>query len=418
MHYRGLINYGVNVMANSYRQMLATPGAIALMITSFFIKLPQAMVGIGLITMLVQRHKLYWLAGGVAATYTLVNAFLSPQISKLVDRFGQSRILPFVTAFSLTMLLTLLGCVHFNAALPWYFIFAALAGIIPNMSAMARARWAQLFRGSSKLHTAFSLDSVLTEAAYVIGPTLAIGLSTGLFAEAGPLLAVVILIFGLPLFLCQRKSEPQINNNEPYPKGSALAIPSIRLILIFFIAMGTIGGSIDVVVVAFAKAQYVAQAASFILAAYALGSMVAGLVFGLVRVKIPMENQLLIGAIATALTILLPAVSPNVVIMTGAAFIAGMSFAPTVVIVMSLCSLILPPSKLTEGLTWVSTGLGCGVALGGMLSGRVIDSFGARAGFCVPVLAGVIVVLAAIWGMRILRQDQASLEAIEVSSSL
>lgn len=418
MHYRGLINYGVNVMANSYRQMLATPGAIALMITSFFIKLPQAMVGIGLITMLVQRHKLYWLAGGVAATYTLVNAFLSPQISKLVDRFGQSRILPFVTAFSLTMLLTLLGCVHFNVALPWYFIFAALAGIIPNMSAMARARWAQLFRGSSKLHTAFSLDSVLTEAAYVIGPTLAIGLSTGLFAEAGPLLAVVILIFGLPLFLCQRKSEPRINNNEPYPKGSALAIPSIRLILIFFIAMGTIGGSIDVVVVAFAKAQYVAQAASFILAAYALGSMVAGLVFGLVRVKIPMENQLLIGAIATALTILLPAVSPNVVIMTGAAFIAGMSFAPTVVIVMSLCSLILPPSKLTEGLTWVSTGLGCGVALGGMLSGRVIDSFGARAGFCVPVLAGVIVVLAAIWGMRILRQDQASLEAIEVSSSL
>lgn len=404
-------------MANPYRHMLATPGAVALMITSFFIKLPQAMVSIGLITMLVQHQKLYWLAGGVAATYTLVNAFLSPQISKLVDRLGQSRVLPFVTAFSLTMLLILLSCVHLNADLSWYFIFAALSGTMPNMSAMARARWAELFRGSSMLHTAFSLDSVLTEAAYVIGPTLAIGLSTSLFAEAGPLLAVVILIFGLTVFLCQRKSEPRVYKNAPYQKGSALAIPSIRLILLSFIAMGTIGGSIDVVVVAFAKAQHIAQAASFILAAYAFGSMVAGLVFGLVRVKIPMENQLLISAIATSVTIILPAISPNVVIMTGAAFIAGMSFAPTVVIVMSLCSLILPSSKLTEGITWVSTGLGCGVALGGMLSGRVIDSFGARAGFCVPVLAGLVVVFAAILGMRVLRQGQASLKEIEVSAT-
>ncbi|MFM2477583.1 MFS transporter [Celerinatantimonas sp. MCCC 1A17872] len=404
-------------MANPYRHMLANPGAVALMITSFFIKLPQAMVSIGLITMLVQHQKLYWLAGGVAATYTLVNAFLSPQISKLVDRLGQSRVLPFVTAFSLIMLLILLGCVHLNAALPWYFIFAALSGTMPNMSAMARARWAELFRGRSMLHTAFSLDSVLTEAAYVIGPTLAIGLSTSLFAEAGPLLAVVILIFGLTVFLCQRKSEPRVNKNAPYQKGSALAIPSIRLILLSFIAMGTIGGSVDVVVVAFAKAQHIAQAASFILAAYAFGSMVAGLVFGLVRVKIPMENQLLISAIATSVTIILPAISPNVMIMTGAAFIAGMSFAPTVVIVMSLCSLILPSSKLTEGITWVSTGLGCGVALGGMLSGRVIDSFGARAGFCVPVLAGFVVVFAAILGMRVLRQGQASLKEIEVSAT-
>ncbi|WP_131913831.1 MFS transporter [Celerinatantimonas diazotrophica] len=405
-------------MANPYRRMLATPGAVALMMTSFFIKLPQAMVSIGLITMLVQHHQLYWLAGGVAATYTLVNAFLSPQISKLVDRFGQSRVLPFVSSFSMSMLLVLLAVVHFNAALPWYFIFAALAGTMPNMSAMARARWTELFRHSPMLHTAFSLDSVLTEAAYVIGPTLSIGLSTSLFAEAGPLLAVIILIFGLTIFLCQRKSEPQINKDMPVQKGSVLAIASIRVILLSFLALGTIGGAMDVVVVAFAKAQHLPQAASFILAAYALGSMVAGLVFGLIRVKIPMENQLLISAIATAVTILLPAISPNVVVMTGTAFVAGMSFAPTVVIVMNLCSLILPPAKLTEGLTWVSTGIGCGVALGGTISGRVIDTFGARAGFSVPVLAGIVVLLAAFWGMRILRQDRASAKELARSISV
>ena len=43
--------------------------------------------------MLSQTHGEYWLAGAVAATFALANALISPQISRLVDRYGQARVL-------------------------------------------------------------------------------------------------------------------------------------------------------------------------------------------------------------------------------------------------------------------------------------------------------------------------------------
>ena len=42
-------------MANPYRELFSAPGAIGLVITSAIARLPQAMIGIGIITMLVQQ---------------------------------------------------------------------------------------------------------------------------------------------------------------------------------------------------------------------------------------------------------------------------------------------------------------------------------------------------------------------------
>ncbi|WP_265438157.1 hypothetical protein [Aeromonas salmonicida] len=98
------------MMSNPYREILTTPGVKGLVISSLIARLPYAMISIGIITMLVQQGSLYWLAGAVAGTFTLSNALIGPQISKLVDQHGQSRVLPFVTAFSIGMLL-MLGCV-------------------------------------------------------------------------------------------------------------------------------------------------------------------------------------------------------------------------------------------------------------------------------------------------------------------
>ena len=92
-------------MANHYRELLTTPGATGLVFASSIARLPQAMIGIGIITMLVQQTGVYWLAGAVAGTFTLANALLGPHISKLVDQHGQSRVLPVVTAFSIAMLI-------------------------------------------------------------------------------------------------------------------------------------------------------------------------------------------------------------------------------------------------------------------------------------------------------------------------
>ncbi|MGJ0623826.1 MFS transporter [Xenorhabdus bovienii] len=390
-------------MANPYRELLTTPGAMGLVIASSIVRLPQAMIGIGIITMLVQQTGLYWLAGSIAGTFALTNALIGPQVSKLVDQRGQSRVLPFMTAFSIGMLLALIIAVYMSAPTPLLFILAALVGTMPSMPAMIRARWTQLFRGKPQLHTAFSLDTVLTELAFIIGPPLTIGLSTSFFAEAGPLVAVLLLAIGVTVFLLQRETEPKVVVGIRRNASSTLLIPGVRTIVLALLAMGMIGGSIDVAVVAFANAQGWLASASFILAAYALGSMIAGLTFGALRISLPIEKQFFIGVLVTSVTAVLPIFSPDVYILSGMLFMAGVSFAPTMIVVMNLGTIIVPPSRITEGLTWMTTGISIGVALGSVLAGMVIDVYGARAGFGVTIVAGLVMVVIVLLGLRTLR---------------
>ncbi|CAG9000326.1 MAG: hypothetical protein CENE_02321 [Candidatus Celerinatantimonas neptuna] len=399
-------------MANPYREMLTTPGVMGLVFASFIVRMPQAMIGIGIITMLAEQRGLYWLAGSVAATFTLANALIGPHVSKFVDRHGQSRVLPVITAFSIVMLLALLMAAYMTVSPPLLFILAALAGTMPNMPAMIRARWTELFRGKPQLHTAFSLDTALTELSYIVGPVLAIALSTSVFAEAGPLAAVLLLIIGMTAFLLQRKAEPKVVNRSTESGSSILRISSLRIIFLALLAMGVIGGSIDVAVVAFANAQHWPTAASFILAAYALGSVISGLAFGAFRITLPLEKQFLIGILVTAITAILPILSPDVYTMTAMVFVASLSFAPTMVVVMKLGTIIVPPAKLTEGLTWMTTGISIGVALGSAISGRIIDVYGARAGFGVPIAAGLVMVVVVLIGLRALRAASATHEVL------
>src|SRR5690606_40277994 len=60
-------------------------------------------------------------------------------------------------------------------------------------------------------------------------------------------------------------------------------------------ATGAIFGAVDVVTVAFAEERGHKAAASVVLSLYALGSCVAGLVFGLLRFAGPAERRWLLG---------------------------------------------------------------------------------------------------------------------------
>ena len=217
----------------------------------------------------------------------------------------------------------------------------------------------------------------------------------------------MLLVIGVSAFLLQKQTEPKVVVGVRKSTGSTLLIPGVRTIVLALLAMGVIGGSIDVAVVAFANAQYWPASASFILAAYALGSMIAGLTFGALRVSLSIEKQFFVGVLITAVTAVLPIFSPDVYILSGMLFVAGMSFAPTMVVVMNLGTIIIPPSRITEGLTWMTTGISIGVALGGVLAGLVIDAYGARAGFGVAIGAGLVMVVIVLLGLRTLRATSA-----------
>jgi predicted MFS family arabinose efflux permease len=62
---------------------------------------------------------------------------------------------------------------------------------------------------------------------------------------------------------------------------------------------------------------------------------------------------------------------------------------------MSLVETEVPASRLTEGMTWVSTGIAIGIAPGAAIAGQVIDAHGASTAYWVPVVSGLLAALVA-----------------------
>ncbi|MGY0070188.1 MFS transporter [Streptomyces sp. QTS137] len=398
-------------MPSPYLALFAAPGSKAFSAAGFIGRMPLSMMGIGVVTMVSQLTGRYGLAGALSATIALAAAVAGPQVSRLVDQYGQRRVLRPATLLALAAAALLLFAAHYGW--PDWVLFVACAGIgcVPSLGAMIRARWAAVYRGTPHLHTAYSFESVVDEMCFIFGPIISIGLSTAWFPEAGPLLAACFLAVGVFWLTSQHATEP-----APHPRGrpgdgrrgagggTALGSPGLRVLVATFAATGAIFGGVDVVTVAFAEERGHKAAASVVLAVYALGSCVAGLAFGLMRFAGAPERRWLLGVCAMAVSMIPLLLVGNLPFLAVALFVAGLSIAPTMITTMSLIEEHVPRAQLTEGMTWVSTGLAVGVALGSAASGWVIDAAGARAGYGVPAVAGAVAVAVGFLGYRRLKR--------------
>ena len=396
-------------MFTTYRALFQAKGAKGFVLAGLLARIPLPMTGIGIITLLSQIRGSYGLAGAVAATFVLTYALLSPQVSRLVDRFGQRRVLPAAAGLSVLGILLLLACSYWQTADWALFAGAALAGCMPSMSAMVRARWTAIYRGKPQLQTAFSLETVLDEVTFIAGPPISVGLSVAVVPQAGPLAAAVLLAIGALALAVQVSTEPQVKADADMEQGSVsiFSLADVRLLTLLMVAMGVIVGTVDIVSVAFAELMGMPAAASFVLSCYAIGSCVAGLVFGALKLDTPLRKLLLVGGLATAATTLPLLLAGNIIGLAAAVLVAGLFFAPTMIVAMSLVERIVPHNKLTEGMTWLLAGLNVGVAGGAAASGQVVDVLGAKAGFNVALGAGVAVLLIAFWSYCRLRERAA-----------
>ncbi|MER6496655.1 MFS transporter [Streptomyces griseorubiginosus] len=387
-------------MPSPYRALFAAPGSKGFSAAGLVGRMPLSMMGIGVVTMVSQLSGRYGLAGSLSATIALAAAVIGPQISRLVDQHGQRKVLRPATLVALTAAAGLLLAAHFGWPDWTLFVCAVGIGAVPSLGAMIRARWAALYRDTPQLHTAYSFESVVDEVCFIFGPIISIGLSTAWFPEAGPLLAACFLAIGVFWLTAQRATEPAPHPRTGQGGGSALRSPGLQVLVATFVATGTIFGAVDVVTVAFADEQGHKGAASVVLALYAAGSCVAGLVFGLLRLPGAPERRWLLGICAMAVSMIPLLLVGNLPFLAVALFVAGLSIAPTMITTMSLIEQHVPRAHLTEGMTWISTGLAVGVALGSSVAGWVIDAAGARSGYGVPAVAGAVAVAVGFLGYR------------------
>src|SRR5262252_4412873 len=196
--------------ASPYLEILRLPGALAFSAAGFLARMPMSMFSLGTVLLVAATTGRYGLAGLVAAAGAVGYALGAPQLARLVDRFGQRRVLrPQVAAFGVaTVAFMTLAEIH--APLAAVIVLGALAGAtMPSVGSMVRARWSVLLAGTGRLHTAFSLESVADEIIFVVGPALVTLLATAVYPAAGVGAATVLCVTGTLLFAAQRRTEPQ-----------------------------------------------------------------------------------------------------------------------------------------------------------------------------------------------------------------
>ncbi|HSK57284.1 MAG TPA: MFS transporter [Jiangellales bacterium] len=386
-------------MLRPYVDVLRTPGALAFSATGLLARLPMSMWGLGIVLLVSARTGSYGLAGLLAAVGVLAQSAASPAQARLVDHWGQRRVLlPLLTVHTVA-LVTFLAEIVAGASVWMLSLAAGVAGAsLPQFGALVRARWAALHRGTRHLHTAYSLESVLDEVVFIVGPVLVTVLAVQVDPLAGLGSTVVLTLGGGLLFAAQRASEPRPQRREPGVLRAPLPLGTMVWVVAAFAGMGSLFGTIEVATVAFTEEVSTRAAAGPVLAVFAAGSLLAGVVVGAMSLRSTAQRRFVVGQAAlTVATVLLLFVG-SVPALAGAALLCGLTISPTLIAGFSLVEGTVPPSRLTEGLAWVSTALGAGVALGAAVTGRVVDLAGPSAGFAVAVAGGLVATVAAAAG--------------------
>ncbi len=160
-------------------------------------------------------------------------------------------------------------------------------------------------------------------------------------------------------------------------------------------ALGVLFGAAEVTTVAFGEEQGSKAYAGPLLALWALGSLVAGVITGAVHWKGGPAVRVRWGALGMACAMAPLSLIGSVPLMGLMLLLGGLAIAPTLVATLSLTEQVVPSSRLTEGMAIMQTGLVAGVAPGATASGFVVDEFGASAAYLVSLGAGVVAAIAA-----------------------
>lgn len=384
-------------MLTTYRRILTRPGTALFSATGLVARLPISMVGLGIVLLVEHASGSYGVAGSVSAAHLLANAFFAILQGKLLDRLGQSRVLPVVITVWGVALSLLMWSVEADWPIAMTYAFAVVAGAsLPSVGSCVRARWSHATRDPDELQTAFALEAVADETVFITGPILVTVLATAVHPAAGLTAALVAGVLGTYAFAAQRGTEPPTHRPAAV-RSERPRVPWRVLVPLTVVStmLGLLFGAAEVATVAFAEEQDGRAYAGPLLALWAAGSLIAGVLSGAVTWRRGPAYRLRWGALAMTVAMVPLTFIDSLVVMGAVLFVAGFAIAPTLIATMSLCEQVMPPSRLTEGMAFIQTGLVAGVAPGAALAGVLIDSRGASAAYLVPVAGGVLALLAA-----------------------
>jgi len=378
---------------STYAEFARNPVVRRILLLGLLIRIPLWAAGV-VLTLHVVSHldRSYTEAGLVEMVLCIALAVSGPWRGRRLDRVGLR-----ATVTPSLLVLTATWCVA-----PWVgywplLVLVALAGlfVVPTFSIVR-----QVLLGAVPVEqrtAVLSVDSVVVEFSFMIGPVLGVLAATYLATPVALMICQLAAVVGAVVLWLDNPplgADAGAAPGEETPKHRVrdwLDAP-VLMILALSVAATVILTGQDLGTVAALRSMHHTTSIGWVLALWGFGSALGGIVYGALHRHPPASVLLvLLGTAAAAVSM-----ADGRLLFTALLFVSGLFCAPTITATIDDLSRSVPAAVRGEAMGWHGSALTLGSASGAPLVGWAIDHGGWQGGFQLAGFLGIGIALAGL----------------------
>jgi MFS family permease len=382
----------------TYFAVLRIRAARNLLLSTLPARIAYSMVGLSVFFHVQQAQHSITLAGFALGLNGLAGALTAGARGSIMDRFGQSWPL-WVLAPAYAAALIGFSIVHERTSL--LIVAAILGASAPPINLSARPLWKHAVP-KKLLRAAYAIDATAMNGTAIFGPVIATTVSLSVGAQWSLRIIAFLLLSGgiaLSAQAISRRWQPEV---KPPGTTALWKVPAIRLLMLEGAIIGFGWGSFDVGIPAATTLVHHQSLSGPIFGALSFGTVVGGLIGGLVSRRISSLKGMLLSYTAWAIAALpLLVIRPSwLLIVVGLS--VGIAGGPMQIFYWEVIEAVRPAGTAVSALAWIWAVEGVFASAGSALSGSIADRFGARLTLAITPTAIILGLFVVVFGRGVL----------------
>jgi len=314
----------------------------------------------------------------VVVSLSALGSATVPLRGRLMDRHGYARVMcPALVLYLIALTGLVLNDRAHGSLIATAACAMAASACAPPVQIVTRLMWRSVTTGDLRT-TILSLDAVLTDVGFIVGPALAAFLVTAVAPWAGLAASALLSTSGTLLLVSRRIPHQQGQQAAERDRmGPLRSVPLRRTMaaaVLFFLAVR----AIELAFPAWAQEHDTPLMSGVLLSCMGLGSVVGGLVLGALPPSWSSRAELSVTLAAMSLGALLVAAASQAgaVLLAVMAAVMGLALGPTFVAVFATAGDLSPAHMAAETQSWVNSFMSLGGAVGTTVASLIAQSFG------------------------------------------
>jgi len=363
----------------AYRDLFRVPRVLTITSAQLLARLPLGILSLAVLVHVEHRTGSYAVAGAVVACLTVGEAVAMPATSRLAGRGDRTAptLVICATVNGLSMLVLAFSTTSGAALMALGLLVGAS---VPPVMPVVRALYPQMLPRDG-VRALFALDTTAQEVIWVVGPVVAMTLSTLASTKTPLIVSAVITLVGTGWLVASARGLRPRTGPHTGTGGRVLARRSVLLAMVAGCALVGAFTAVEVGVVAELGRDGITSGVAIALAS--VGSVVGGLTVG--------HRHLGLRGVAAALAVVTAGtaafgLTDILAVQFCALFVSGLGFAPAMSALYYMVSQDVDEGVATEAFGWLHSGALVGAALGTATAGMAADAHGAGGAVAVGTL--------------------------------